>query len=78
MFFVGRTCGTGSDNLPEWRSEAHARTMPKYKLIYFDVRGRGEIPRLLFHYVGVKFEDKRLKVDSNGHCNEWLELKPSK
>ncbi|XP_060565093.1 glutathione S-transferase 1-like isoform X2 [Ruditapes philippinarum] len=50
--------------------------MPKYKLTYFDVRGRGEIPRLLLTYAGVKFEDKRLKVDSNGNCNEWIELKP--
>ena len=52
--------------------------MPKYKLTYFDVRGRGEIPRLLLTYAGVKFEDKRLKVDSNGNCNEWIEMKPSK
>ncbi|XP_045165952.2 probable glutathione S-transferase 9 isoform X2 [Mercenaria mercenaria] len=49
--------------------------MPKYKLIYFDIRGRAEIPRLLLTYTGIKFEDKRLRIESNGHCNEWIELK---
>lgn len=45
-----------------------------YKLIYFDVRGRGEIPRLLFHAAGVPFTDKRIvEVD------KWVKhLKPSK
>jgi hypothetical protein len=30
-------------------------------LTYFDGRGLGEIPRLLLHEAGVKFEDRRLK-----------------
>ena len=34
----------------------------KYKLTYFDIRGRGEIPRLLFHAAEVEFTDDR--VDS--------------
>ena len=33
---------------------------PKYLLTYFDLRGRGEVPRMIFTYVGADFEDKRL------------------
>nr|CAH0109013.1 unnamed protein product [Daphnia galeata] len=33
--------------------------MPNYKLIYFDVRGRGELCRLILHCAGVPFEDFR-------------------
>lgn len=47
----------------------------KYKLIYFDVRGRGEIPRLLFHAAGVTFEDKRLPLNNKGQSKEWDSLK---
>ena len=36
------------------------KNLKKYRLIYFDVRGRGEIPRLLFHLAGVNFEDTRV------------------
>jgi len=36
---------------------------PKYKLTYFDGRGRGEQARLLLNEVGVKFEDVRLNRD---------------
>lgn len=35
-------------------------SVPKYKLTYFDLRGRGEIPRLLFHAAEVKFLDERI------------------
>ena len=34
-------------------------SMPNYKLIYFDVRGRGELCRLILHCAGVPFEDFR-------------------
>ena len=35
--------------------------MSEYKLIYFNVRGRGEICRLILAQAGVKFEDKRIE-----------------
>lgn len=52
--------------------------MSKYRLIYFDLRGRAEIPRMLFRVAGVKFEDKRLFVDANGKSTEWAAMKSSK
>ena len=33
---------------------------PKYKLTYFDGRGRGELSRMLFKAKGVDFEDVRI------------------
>jgi len=46
----------------------------EYKLIYFDVRGRGEVPRLLFHAADVPFTDKRVTKEDN-----WFQvLKHSK
>ncbi|GFN73807.1 glutathione s-transferase [Plakobranchus ocellatus] len=45
--------------------------MPNYKVIYFNVRGRAEVTRLIFAYAGQKFEDKRIVRE------EWLKLKPS-
>ncbi|CAH1247069.1 HPGDS [Branchiostoma lanceolatum] len=44
---------------------------PKYKLTYFDARGRGEPTRLIFAAAGVEFEDKRLTFE------EWPAIKPT-
>ena len=44
----------------------------KYKLTYFDGRGRGETIRWILLQGGVDFEDVRLNME------QWLELKPSK
>ena len=44
--------------------------MPKYQLIYFNVRGRAEILRLLFAEAGVEYEDTRIEFD------KWPAMKP--
>ncbi|KAK3099037.1 hypothetical protein FSP39_025472 [Pinctada imbricata] len=44
--------------------------MPKYILHYFNVRGRGEIIRLVFTAAGKDFEDRRISFE------EWPTLKP--
>ncbi len=46
--------------------------MPSYKLYYFNVRGRGELTRLILHCAGVPFEDFRFEG------KEWPAIKPSK
>ena len=46
--------------------------MVHYKLIYLNIRGRGELARLVLHQAGVQFEDYRFV---------WAEMplhKPSK
>lgn len=43
---------------------------PKYVLTYFDLRGRGEVTRLLFKVAGVEFEDKRLTFEEWGKEKE--------
>jgi len=37
--------------------------MPAYKLTYFNIRGKGEIIRLLFAVAGVDYEDERIDRD---------------
>ncbi|VDI71626.1 Hypothetical predicted protein [Mytilus galloprovincialis] len=44
----------------------------KYKISYFDIRGKGELPRLIFAAAGKDFEDERLSGD------KWTAFKPSK
>lgn len=53
----------------------------RYKLLYFDVRGRGEIPRLLFHAAGVKFTDFRVTDEEKWYkhmkaskCNNSMKM----
>ena len=48
--------------------------MPEYKLTYYNGKGLAELPRLLFVYAGVQYEDNRMK-----DRDEFLEkYKPSK
>ncbi|KAF0990142.1 hypothetical protein HZS_3885 [Henneguya salminicola] len=41
----------------------------KYTLHYFDIKARGELIRLIFHYKGVDFKDNRVLPD------EWEDFK---
>ena len=45
--------------------------MSTYKLTYFNIRGRGEVARLLFAKSGTDFEDRKLEHVSD----EWSEFK---
>ncbi len=45
--------------------------MPKVKLNYFNVRGLGEVTRLMLAYGNVDFEDVRFGFDT------WAEYKSS-
>jgi glutathione S-transferase len=44
--------------------------MPHYKLHYFNIRARGELPRLMFAAAGVAFEDHRIEF------KDWPAQKP--
>ena len=44
----------------------------KYKLTYFNLRGRAELARLVFAAAGQKYEDIRIEKE------QWPELKPSR
>lgn len=44
--------------------------MSQYKLIYFNLRARGEIIRLIFAAAGQKYEDHRIER------NQWPAYKP--
>ncbi|XP_078659543.1 hematopoietic prostaglandin D synthase-like [Branchiostoma floridae x Branchiostoma belcheri] len=45
---------------------------PKYRLVYFNVRGRAELTRLLFAAADLEYEDQRFEFGSD----QWKELKP--
>ena len=46
--------------------------MPSYTLHYFDIRGRAEISRIIFHAAGIPFTDKRYTFEN------WPAQKPRK
>ena len=50
--------------------------MPSIKLTYFNLRGRGELPRLLLSYARVPYEDERIAVPWVDP-KPWTDLKPS-
>ena len=39
--------------------------MPQYKISYFNIRGRAELPRLILVKNGVEFEDFRVDYDKD-------------
>ena len=43
---------------------------PKYKLIYYPLRGRGEILRFIFAHLEIPYEDARISPE------EWAKMKP--
>lgn len=49
-----------------------AEEQPKYKLIYFNARGRAEHIRYIFAYVGIDYIDERISSD------RWPEVKKCK
>ena len=46
----------------------------KFKVIYFDGRGRGEAVRMILAAGGKEFDDQRIPLGAE----EWTKLKPSK
>ena len=42
---------------------------PKYKLNYYQLRGRGELVRFIFAQIDVKYEDNRLSFE------QWANVK---
>jgi len=49
--------------------------MPQYKLTYFNLRGRGELIRLLFAYAGQEYEDFRFEIAEWSEYKEKMPLK---
>lgn len=49
-----------------------AEEQPRYKLIYFNARGRAEHIRYIFAYAGIDYIDERITND------RWPELKKCK
>ena len=50
----------------------HKSAMSPVKLIYFNLKGRAELARLILAQAGVEYEDCRISKE------DWLALKPSK
>ncbi len=48
--------------------------MCKYRLVYFEFKGRGELARLLFAAAKIEFEDVRLEYSQTSQ--NWLAYKP--
>lgn len=48
--------------------------MVKYRLHYFDFKGKGELARLVFAAAGQEYEDKRYEYSQTNE--EWVQFKP--
>lgn len=63
-----------NDGCPGWCQFKTRRIdkMTKFTVYYFNIKGRGEIVRLMLTAAGVDFEDHRVQGE------EWPKLKSSK
>lgn len=53
--------------------------MSKYRLTYFDARGRAEVSRLLFAAAGKSYEDIRIPLSElQNKGQDWLSIKESR
>ena len=62
----------GSKAPPASKTAAKAPAPPKYKLTYFNAKGRAEDVRLMFAVAGVKLDDDRIEFA------DWPTRKSSK
>merc|ERR1711892_48356 len=56
--------------------ERRTQIMPEFKLTYFNLRGRGELSRLIFVHAGQKYEDDRIASPFEDPA-PWVAFKPN-
>ena len=82
MIFITRCAGYEIEEMMRWWNDEMMRgwddeMAPKIKLVYFNIRGRGEIIRLTLHAGGIPFVDERVEYRDwpqrrDSECHEVL------